>query len=484
MWKIQYIIEEDEEVKLMEDKTGVRREISIRGFLTMAGVLVLATLLGFLFHHLGFREGNIIIVYILGVLIIAVITASRFWSILSSLLSVLMFNYLFTVPRFSFWAYGSEYPVTFAIAFLAAVIASNLAIQLRRQAEQSERMAERSRILLETNQILQKARDKEEIIEETVKQLEKLTGRSIIYCKEVPDDSAYIYLTIQKDKDTYGAVGIDKKAGKLEPFDKNLLLSILGECALALEKEEFSRKREEALAQAQNEQMRANLLRSISHDLRTPLTSISGNSGILLNNEGSLDVTKRKKLYSDIYDDSMWLISLVENLLSVTRLEEGTMNLNMQIEVVDEVIEEALKHVNRKSVEHHLRFLPSDDILLARMDSRLIVQVIINLVNNAIEYTQEGSEIFVKSEEKDNRIEISVSDNGKGITEEAKKKVFEMFYTEKNNMADSRRGMGLGLFLCQSIVQAHGGTIEVTDNKPQGTVFTFTLPAEEVEINE
>lgn len=141
---------------------------------------------------------------------------------------------------------------------------------------------------------MQKARDKEEIIEETVKQLEKLTGRSILYCKEVPDDSAYIYLTIQKDKDTYGAVGIDKKEGKLEPFDKNLLLSILGECALALEKEEFSRKREEALAQAQNEQMRANLLRSISHDLRTPLTSISGNSGILLNNEESLDAKKRK----------------------------------------------------------------------------------------------------------------------------------------------------------------------------------------------
>ena len=468
----------------MEDKTGVRREISIRGFFTMAGVLILATLLGFLFHHLGFREGNIIIVYILGVLIIAVITASRFWSILSSLLSVLMFNYLFTVPRFSFWAYGSEYPLTFAIAFLAAVIASNLAIQLRRQAEQSERMAERSRILLETNQILQKARDKEEIIEETVKQLEKLTGRSIIYCKEIPDDSAYIYLTIQKDKDTYGAVGIDKKAGKLEPFEKNLLLAVLGECALALEKEEFSRKREEALAQAQNEQMRANLLRSISHDLRTPLTSISGNSGILLNNEESLDAAKRKKLYSDIYDDSMWLISLVENLLSVTRLEEGTMNLNMQIEVVDEVIEEALKHVNRKSVEHHLSFLPSEEILLAKMDSRLIVQVIINLVNNAIEYTQEGSEILVKSEEKDNRIEISVSDNGKGISEEAKKKVFEMFYTEKNNMADSRRGMGLGLFLCKSIVETHGGTIEVTDNKPQGTVFTFTLPAEEVKINE
>ena len=149
----------------MEKRIGFRREINIRGFFTMLGVLVLATLLGFLFHNLGFREGNIIVVYILGVLIIAVITASRFWSILSSLLSVLLFNFLFTVPRFTFWAYGSEYPLTFAIVFLAAVIASNLAIQLRRQAEQSAQMAQRSKILLETNQILQKAGNREEIIE-------------------------------------------------------------------------------------------------------------------------------------------------------------------------------------------------------------------------------------------------------------------------------------------------------------------------------
>lgn len=468
----------------MEKRIGIKREMNIRGFFTMSGILVLSTILGFLFHNLGFREGNIIVVYLLGVLIIAVITASRCWSILSSLLSVLLFNFLFTVPRFTFWAYGSEYPLTFAIVFLAAVIASNLAIQLRRQAEQSAQMAQRSKILLETNQILQKAENRQEIIKETVQQLEKLTGRTVVYCQELPNDAEYIYLTIQKDKDTYGAVGIEKKERMLEPFEKNLLLAILGECALALEKEEYSRKREEALAQAQNEQMRANLLRSISHDLRTPLTSISGNAGILLNNGESLEEEKRRKLYSDIYDDSMWLISLVENLLSVTRLEDGTMNLNMQIELVDEVIEEALKHVNRKRAEHHLYFQSSDEILLAKMDSRLIVQVVINLVNNAIEYTQKGSEIFVKAKKKEQWIEISVSDNGKGISEEAKQKIFEMFYTEKNNMADSRRGMGLGLFLCELIVESHGGKIKVEDNKPKGTIFTFTLPAEEVKINE
>lgn len=146
--------------------------------------------------------------------------------------------------------------------------------------------------------------------------------------------------------------------------------------------------------------MRANLLRSISHDLRTPLTSISGNAGILLNRASALGAEKQKQLYQDIYDDSMWLINLVENLLSVTRLEDGTMNLNLQIELVDEVIEEAMKHISRDHSEYELIFTPSEELLLAKMDSRLIIQVIINIVDNALKYTPKGSVIKVHAEKR------------------------------------------------------------------------------------
>ena len=160
-------------------------------------------------------------------------------------------------------------------------------------------------------------------------------------------------------------------------------------------KEGYNRKREEALAQAKNEQLRANLLRSISHDLRTPLTSISGNAGILLNSASALGEEKQKQLYKGIYDDSMWLINLVENLLSVTRLEDGTMNLNLQIELVDEVIEGALKHISRDHSDYELKFIHSEELLLAKMDSRLIIQVIINIVDNALKYTPKGSKIEI-----------------------------------------------------------------------------------------
>ena len=501
----------------------VKNEFLHSGLIT-AGILAVATGIGFLFQSLGFTEENIIIVYVLGVLVIAAITANRGWSIFASVFSVLLFNFLFTVPRFSFAAYESGYPVTFIIAFLAALIASNLAIQLKRQAEISAKMAVRTQMLLETNQILQKAEDVDEILEKTANQIVKLFGRTAIFYRntkeglkapvlypvtpkteenkylseqefkaasevikrngEVHSDQNCMYFPVGNAHKTYGVIGIVSEKQMLTDVEENFLQAILGECALALEKEYFNRKREEAVTKAKNEQLRANLLRSISHDLRTPLTSISGNADILLSEEIRLEPAKRRQLYTDIYDASMWLISLVENLLSITRIEDGTMNLNLQVELVDEVVEEALKHLTRKNTEHTITFVPSDEILLAKMDSRLIMQVLINLVDNAVKYTPSGSEIEVMAKKKGEWINVSVSDNGNGVPDEMKEKIFEMFYTGNGQSADSRRGLGLGLFLVKAIVQAHGGNIWVKDRKPNGTIFTFSLKAEEVTLNE
>ena len=235
---------------------------------------------------------------------------------------------------------------------------------------------------------------------------------------------------------------------------------------------------------AKNEQLRANLLRSISHDLRTPLTSISGNASNLRSNYDKLDNDTRMQIFTDIYDDSQWLISLVEKLLSVTRIEEGRMNLVLSIQLIDEVIEEALRHINRKSSEHHISVEYKNDLLLAKIDASLIIQVIINIVDNAIKYTPEGSEIKITAQKKENKIFISISDDGDGIPDDIKPKVFEMFYSGANQIADSRRSLGLGLFLCKAIITAHGGSISLSDNSPSGSIFTFTLPAGEVTFHE
>ena len=282
----------------------------------------------------------------------------------------------------------------------------------------------------------------------------------------------------------YGVVGIVIGNQPLAAFENSILLSILGECALALENEKNAWEKQEAALLAKNEQLRSQLLRAISHDLRTPLTSISGNASNLLSNSPSFDEATRQSLYQDIYDDSMWLINLVENLLSVTRLEEGRLNLNMSAELVDEVVKEALNHVDRKRSEHTITVSHEDEFLLARMDAKLIVQVVINLVNNAIKYTPAGSHIAVTTRKDGKWAVIAVADDGPGVPDENKQKLFDMFYSGANRIVDSRRSLGLGLSLCKSIVNAHGGTITISDHAPHGAVFTFTLPVEEVRLTE
>jgi two-component system sensor histidine kinase KdpD len=496
------------------------------------GILAVCTLIGFWFFSLNFSEANIITVYILGVLLNAIVTRGRLYSAVSSVLSVLVFNFFFTEPRFSLQAYDPGYPVTFLIMLLAALISSTLAKRIKEQARQSAQKAYRTEVLLETNRKLQQAQDQSEILSETARQIVKLLDRTVILYStqentlseplifpredSTVDPQAYLganeravaewvyknnkragattntlsdakclYLAV-RGGDTVLAVAaivMDEEA-PLEAFEKSLMIAMLGECALALEKERLNETQKQISMQMQQEQLRANLLRAISHDLRTPLTSISGNAGILMGNSQVLDETQKHSLYTDIYDESMWLINLVENLLSITRIDNGTLNLNLQPELLEEVITEALLHINRNSVKYHIETLLHDELLMAKMDSQLIIQVIINIVDNALKYTQPGSHITISAKKDGPSVRVEIADDGSGIPDEAKAKLFDMFYTADNISVDGRRGLGLGLPLCKSIIHAHGGTIYVKDNVPQGTVFGFTLQAEEVNVHE
>lgn len=493
-------------------------------------VLVLTTLLGIVLYYFGFTDSNIIPVYILGVLLTSLFTREYFCGIIGSLLSVMLFNFFFTEPRLTFHAYDSKYAVTFAIMLAASIITGTLASKLKSHAKLSAQAAFRTKVLLDTNQLLQKAKDNDDIFNITATQLMKLLNRSVVMYSgkggklskgalfsASPDDfaedlftdedrtAAYwvlenhhragattethnkakcLYMAIRINERIYGVVGIHINKKPLDSFETSILLSILGECALALDNNRNAKEKELAAVLAKNEQLRANLLRAISHDLRTPLTSISGNASNLLSNYDKLDEGTRLQVFTDIFDDSQWLISLVENLLSVTRIEEGRMNFNMSVQLMDEVIDEALKHINRKGVEHNITIECEDGLLLARMDAKLIIQVIINLVDNAIKYTPIGSDIKITSENKNGYVSVSVTDNGNGIPDHMKPRIFEMFYTGDNKIADSRRSLGLGLALCKSIIHAHGGDIILTDNKPNGCIFTFTIPSGEVNINE
>jgi len=492
-------------------------------------ILCAATLLGIVFEQLGFTDANIIMVYILGVLATSIVTSHRIYSLLSSVASVFVFNFLFTMPRFSLSAYDTGYPITFITMFLTAYVTGTLAIRYKEQAGQSAKIAHRTKILFDTDQLLSKADGKEQIIHATGQQLHKLFGRNVIifenqdgvlskpylFCEADQHVSApqketelaaaqwvlknnhnagattdtlshahYLYLALRVNERVYGVVGIEAKNSPPDAFEHGILLSILGECALALENEKNAREKEAAAILAENEQLRANILRTISHDLRTPLTTISGNANNLIHNAHSFDDETRHQLYCDIYEDALWLIDLVENLLYATRIEEGRMTLNTSTESMGEITEVALHHLQRKCVRHPIEMVTENDFLLVRADAKLIVQVIINLVDNAVKYTPEGCPIRITVTRNGNMASLCVADLGCGIADDEKEKIFEKFYSGSHTIADNRRRLGLGLYLCRAIIQAHGGTIHVQDNIPHGSVFTFTLPLEEVHYHE
>ena len=450
-----------------------------------AVLLALATVLSYVFSQVGFTEANIMAIYLLAVLLTSMATSTRSSYVLSALGSVLVFNYCFTTPRLSLRVYEHGAPMTFLILIVAALMMGTLTDKLKSQVTQSTRAAYRTNLLLETNQMLQKAQSEDAIFQVARSQLYKLLNREVtVYPGEnAPADDASLCYPIRVNDRLYGSVRI-AGAEPLEAFENSILLSILGECALVLENSRNTREKEEAKLLAQNEKLRANLLRSISHDLRTPLTAISGNAGILLSGAEGLSPDTRYQMYSDIYDDAQWLYNLVENLLAVTRIEEGRMELRTQPQLAEEMVSEAMQHINRKKTEHTITVSHQDELLLAKCDARLIVQVLINLVDNAIKYTPPGSTIAVSTCRQGENAVFCVADDGPGISDAEKVKVFQMFYTGSNPIADSRRSLGLGLSLCRSIVNAHAGQMTVSDNHPRGTVFTFTLPAQEVTLHE
>ncbi len=523
---IEMYIIPDSKVQYKEGKALLKSKTiqpSFKDILFTLMLLVIETSIGSIFMKIGFTESNIIMVYIVGVLVTSILTNSQICWIVSSILSVILFNFLFTFPHFSLVAYGEGYPITFAVMLIVSLIAGSISNKMKSQVKKSTQTAYRTKILFEANQFIQNAENDEEIIGVTVNQIQKLLDRETFvyssknnkyysisaehleeleginkeaiqlvinknekagYGTEYYKNDNYVYIPLSGNKNMFGVVGIKVKNNPIEPFENSIILSIIGECVLAIENYYNLKEKELNEILAKNEQVRAILLRAISHDLRTPLTSIMGNSDNLLSNNKVLDEDIKIQMYSEIYEDSLWLINLVENILSITKLEDGKIKLNYTTELIDDIIDEALKHINKNKIKHHIKVELLEELLLVNVDVRLIIQVFINLIDNAIKYTPEGSIIKINVSKQENKVIVKIIDNGPGINELDKERIFEMFYIGNNIIADGRKSLGLGLSLCKSIINAHGCEIKVSDNEPTGTVFTFDLPIKEVTIHE
>ena len=494
---------------------------NLRDLLLVTGIMAAATLLSYLFDRSRFSNSNIVTIYILAVLIASVLTSHRFYGFLAAVLYILLFNFLFIEPRFTLLVYDSAYLMTYFVTIIASLITGSLAVKLKNIAKQSAETAYQTKVLLDTSDQLEAARDSSEMIRITCSQLANLLERTVsfytvndgcaerktraVWNRETPEEEQFteteknavlsvyssmpdgktaeggqVYFPVASDETRFGVLSVRIGKEPLSEMENTILLSVINEFTMALNNEKIRQEKTEAEISAGKERFRAGLLRSISHDLRTPLTSIYGNAENLRENHAYMTEEDRQKIYEDIQEDSLWLKNQMENILSMTKLESHPYP-SLSVESVEDVVNESLQHIDARAGGHTIRVIGSDDLLFAEMDPKLITQVLVNLLSNAVKYTPDGSEIIIRLQKEDGEIAVSVEDNGPGIPDENKAHIFDLYYTGSAGKSDSYRSMGIGLHLCRMILHAHGREIEVLDNQPHGAIFRFTLKSKEVE---
>ncbi|MEN6313159.1 MAG: sensor histidine kinase KdpD [Clostridiaceae bacterium] len=487
-------------------------------------LLTAATLFCIMLKALDIGDQNIIMVYILSVLAVSRITMGYIYGVVGSILSVLAFNYFFTVPYYTFNAIQPGYPITFFIMLLVALITSALTIRVKIQAQLAVERERRTEVLYEINKKLLATRGLENIVALTNEYIIKLLDRSIIfYTKDPGNSSAGVLMQSPSDPDTsfllsederavahwvftnqkyagagtdtlmgagafympvisqgnvLGVIGLSCAKGKLSQSNRLFLHMLTSQVAMALERQYLSDEQRRILIESEKEKMRSNLLRAISHDLRTPLTCISGASSVILESGDSLDKLTHDKLVLNIKEDSQWLIRMVENILSVTRINEGTMNVTKTPEAAEEIIAEAISRIRKRFPDRKITVKVPDELLMVPMDGTLIEQVLINLLENAVKHSQKDSVVETKVKKSGNDAVFEVLDNGEGIAEQDFPYLFESYVPERKRSSDSSRGMGIGLSICMSIIKAHHGKMEAANRNEGGAIFRFVLPLE------
>ncbi len=486
-------------------------------------ILVLSVALSELLRELHVGDQNLILVYILSVVIISRITHGYVYGIIAAILSVFVFDFLITYPRFGFSIIQPTYPITFVIMLIVSLIISTLTMRIKAQALIAVEKEHRTRILYEFNRKLNATRGFDSIIELANAYISTLLCRSVIYYSGDPsgEDSGTVklfgenvgpdifaaaddqkaaywtysnrissgagtalfpganayYMSVGSQNKAMGVLGISCKEGiPLNESNVTLLGMFASQLAMALELQMLTDEQARILLDSEKEKMRSNLLRAISHDLRTPLTGIYGASSVILDRGDKMNEQTRNSLISDIKEDSQWLIRMVENLLSVTRIHKETMHVSKQPEAVEEIVGEAIAKTRKRFENRAIVVKVPDELLIVPMDAMLIIQVLLNLMENAIKNSDESTTIHVNVHKQDNLAVFEVIDSGTGISEQNIQGLFKGEILYGNKSADFSRGMGIGLSICSSIVRAHDGRMEAVNRPEGGAVFRFVLP--------
>lgn len=464
--------------------------MKFKNYIVLLLIMSGTTIASIFLNTMGIGKENVLMLFIVGVLMVTALTRGYRSGIIASFVSVMMFNYFFTEPLKTFAISDSNDIVLIFFFLLASVISSSLTARFQRQLLISQQNEQTAKLLYEVTQRLLNVTGKSNIIRQGLCCIKEYTGcDSIIELTE----NGHVYFSdstcsYSNEKSMELAIkGLVKELGRLKVFFSNtapnveqkwLVETVAAQIGMSLDRELIYNERENIRIVMEKEHLKSNLLRSISHDLRTPLTGIAGASSYILQRSKSLDLASIEQLVGDINEQAVWMTTLVENMLGMMRIDNGKLEIKKEIEVVDDVINEAVTHVIGLD-KRNFRLIIPEELITVPMDGKMIVQVLINLLNNAVNHTPKDCLIELSVNKVYGYVEFNVADGGAGIDPSIKDNLFEAFITSGKIGADGKKGIGLGLTICKAFVQAHGGSISAEVSQLGGMLFKFKLPLQE-----
>lgn len=488
---------------------------ALQGYaLAAAGVGACTAVAGLLFPYLTFT--SLVMLYLLTVVVVSS-SLNRGPAVFSACASVTVFAFIFVPEYWSFKIANPEYAITLIVMLVVSALISELTARIRYQAKVARRQERQTAALYDMSQNLSATDSLATLLSSAVEHVAAVFNGQVSILLPGPDGELQVaagpplpedvreamvarwvyryghtagagtgtlsavravYVPLIAPQHPVGVLRLELPEPELySPSEVLPLLEALArQLGLALEREKLSREARTAQLEIEAERMRNILLSSVSHDLKTPLTVIAGSASTLLEGPYSLDEAIKAELIQTIYDEAKRLDRLVRNLLEMSRLQSGRAKIHKEWHILEEVIGSALNQM-----EPHLQGRPvkidlPSDFPLVNIDALLIERVFINLLDNALKYTPPGTPLEISGRLQDKEIVLEVADGGAGLPSGAVERIFEKFYQAAPGAG---RGVGLGLSICRSIVEIHGGRIWVANRPQGGAAFSFTLPLSE-----
>lgn len=493
------------------------KQLKTYNIIVLVVIVLLATLLSYAFEAFKVRIENIMLIHIIGMMIVMIETRKFIYGMIAAILSVFSFNFLFIQPKYTFVIDDPNYIIMLLIFFVVAIIVNMLTNRLQTEAIKAKKSEEKIAGLYKNSKTLLNLNSKESIIFEELHYLYEVIKHPVLFYfkhkKEeyhaMPEqfidikpyahaihyaieqdiicgqnenkfnDLPIVIFPFKKNHHVNGAIIMDVSKDHLNKYERDFIVANMLLILMALEREYIEREKEQSKIDIEREKLKSSLLRSLSHDLRTPLTSLQAGSSFILDSYDQLDDDMVKSIVQDIHLETTQLADYVENLLSMTKISSGKLIIKRKNELIMDIVNDVYQRIQKRLGNHTLDIQTDQTLEYIYVDALLITQVFINLIDNAIKHTKDQAKIVLSYRCDEHGVWFDVSDDGGGIPPTMLDKLFTDFASHMEERGDIQRGSGLGLSISKSIVEAHGGHIEGFNNEHCGATFRFFIPDKE-----